>query len=618
MRGRSGHPVMRRAAYWAPAVVVAALLVGGIGALWTHGLPAHAGVRSRQTATAPGSWAGLAQTPEVEEPVLALSGDKVIIPHTVTPSAGAYLFNAASNTWTTTASLHEEIAQAAASVLADGRLLLTGGYRVDCSVNCTDPGSEIYDPAHDSWSTTASMSTIRDYAGAVTLSDGRVLVAGGVDPTSSSLYLASAQIYDPTSQIWTTAASMNFAREGPTLLLLHDGRVLVSGGIGPISGSSIHSTPGGPNCGTAGCPTQVNALEIYDPVSNTWTNIGDLPTPCYGYALTVLPSGMVLLTGGSTNTGTGPIYGNYLLDPTTLKWTPVAPMNDPRFYHTATLMATGDVLVAGGYDSSGAGPTSAEIYDPAANTWTPTASGMTWHVGASAALLTDGRVLVHGFSTGCCGGPAITAQHADSGGSSTGVDAFSTVPGPPGSVKATAGGGAATVTWSAATPDGSPVTGYIVTSSPGGKSATVGGTATSATVSGLSAGTSYTFTVAATNSFGSGPASAPSNAVTPSSPPPGPTPTPTSPPAPSGPSGPAATATTPPAGATPTVAPTATATPGSGQTVQTSTNNPPPSTSANRSTGGSPPIPLLLGLLVLLILLLGGGALLLARRGSRT
>lgn len=612
MRGRSGH-LMRRAAYWAPAVVVAALLVGGIGALWTHGLPAHAGVRSRQTATAPGRWAALAQTPEVEEPVLALSGDKVIIPHTVTPSAGAYLYNAASDTWTTTASLHEEIAQAAASVLADGRLLLTGGYRVDCTVNCTDPGSEIYDPVRDSWSITASMPTGRDYAGAVTLSDGRVLVVGGIAPTSPADYLATAQIYDPRSQVWTTVASMNFAREGPTLLLLHDGRVLVSGGIGPTAGSNPRGAPGGPNCGIV-CPTQVNALEIYDPVSNTWTNIGDLPTPCYGYALTVLPSGMVLLTGGSTDTGTGPIYGNYLLDPTTLKWTPVAPMNDPRFYHTATLMATGDVLVAGGYDSSGAGPTSAEIYDPASNTWTPTASGMTWHVGASAALLTDGRVLVHGFATGCCADPAITARHKDSGGQSTGVDAFSTVPGLPGNVKATAGSGAASVTWSAAIPDGSPISGYTVTASPGGKSATVSGTATSAAVSGLSAGTSYTFTIAATNGFGSGPASAPSNAVTPSSPPPGPTPTPTTPPAPSGP---AATATLPPV--TPTAAPTATATPGSGQTVQTSTSTPPgPSTSVNRSTGGSPPIPLLLGLLVLLILLLGGGALLLARRGSHT
>jgi len=90
------------------------------------------------------------------------------------------------------------------------------------------------------------------------------------------------------------------------------------------------------------------------------------------------------------------------------------------------------------------------------------------------------------------------------------------VPGAPTNVTATAGNTSATVSWTA--PDdngGAPVTSYVVTSSPDGKTATVGGSTTSATVTGLTNGTAYTFTVKALNDAGAGPSSLPSAAVTP-------------------------------------------------------------------------------------------------------
>ena len=90
-------------------------------------------------------------------------------------------------------------------------------------------------------------------------------------------------------------------------------------------------------------------------------------------------------------------------------------------------------------------------------------------------------------------------------------------PDAPGFVEATAGDGRATVSWAAADDNGSPITGYAVTATPGGATVRTAGT-TSATVTGLSNGTSYTFTVAATNEVGTGPASAPSAAVTPTAP----------------------------------------------------------------------------------------------------
>ena len=90
-------------------------------------------------------------------------------------------------------------------------------------------------------------------------------------------------------------------------------------------------------------------------------------------------------------------------------------------------------------------------------------------------------------------------------------------------VSATAGNAAATVSWSPPVSNGgSAITQYSVLSSPGGFSAVVSGSVLTVTVSGLTNGISYTFTVTAQNFLGFGPASAPSNAVTPTAPtPPG-------------------------------------------------------------------------------------------------
>jgi outer membrane protein assembly factor BamB len=88
-------------------------------------------------------------------------------------------------------------------------------------------------------------------------------------------------------------------------------------------------------------------------------------------------------------------------------------------------------------------------------------------------------------------------------------------PDPPTAVTASAENQAASVTWNAPDDNGSPITSYTVTASPDGATATVPGTQTNATVAGLTNGIPYTFTVTATNTIGTGPASDPSNSVVP-------------------------------------------------------------------------------------------------------
>jgi hypothetical protein len=128
---------------------------------------------------------------------------------------------------------------------------------------------------------------------------------------------------------------------------------------------------------------------------------------------------------------------------------------------------------------------------------------------------------VGGLTNGTAYTFTVTATNAVGAGPasapSVAVTPAAAVPGPPTGVSASPGDQSAIVAFSAPSSDGgSPITGYTVTSSPGGFTAT--GTASPLTVTGLTNGTTYRFTVTATNAVGPGPASATSGPVTPASP----------------------------------------------------------------------------------------------------
>ncbi|CAF3695021.1 unnamed protein product, partial [Adineta steineri] len=85
-----------------------------------------------------------------------------------------------------------------------------------------------YDPSTGTWTTTANMSIARYYHTASTLANGSILVAGGYNTAN----LNSAELYNPSTGTWTTTANMSIARFIHTASILTNGKILVAGGNG--------------------------------------------------------------------------------------------------------------------------------------------------------------------------------------------------------------------------------------------------------------------------------------------------------------------------------------------------------------------------------------------------
>jgi hypothetical protein len=144
---------------------------------------------------------------------------------------------------------------------------------------------------------------------------------------------------------------------------------------------------------------------ILDP---SWTTTGSMATAREDHTMTYLPlTTKILATGGrSTPTGTTGLSSAELFDPATNTWAATGSMTGGRFLHSATALnpssnATtgGKVLVAGGINGSSTLST-AQLFSPSAGTWVAAASLNAARNGHAAALLADGRVLVAGGSNG--------------------------------------------------------------------------------------------------------------------------------------------------------------------------------------------------------------------------
>jgi galactose oxidase-like protein/Kelch motif protein len=229
------------------------------------------------------------------------------------------------------------------------------------------------------WSPAGNMSIPRESEHQVTtLIDGRVLVSGGHSAGSSNggYNTKLAELWDPSTNLWSTTGSTNTGRVGHTATRLGDGKVILAGGV------------------NANICTSDVTTELYDPATGSWSGSGNLPFATYGHTATLLPNGKVLLVGGGDRCGTV-FSGAVLYDPASGAWSSTGNMTTPREFHNAVGLSDGRVLVAGGLGPSPfPALSSAEIYDPATGTWSSTGGMATTRFGGEyLSVLADGRVL---------------------------------------------------------------------------------------------------------------------------------------------------------------------------------------------------------------------------------
>ena len=280
----------------------------------------------------------------------------------------------AAGKWTATGSLNSARDDFTAQPLADGRALVVGGTNTD---NISFSSTKIWDPKAGTWADSGLLATARSFPTSALLSDGRVMVIGGEyikDPTDT--FLATAEIFTPATGKWAKAGSLLVARSDAIAITLSDHRVLVAGGYtskhavadsevwDPATGkwTSIGSTPiwggsalvplndggallaGGQTAAQKGVATAYS----FDPQAGKWVATGKMTTAAYDRTGALLADGKVLMAGGLPDHLKPAIAAAELYDPATGTWTATVSMPSAREESKAIRLADGSILVAGG------------------------------------------------------------------------------------------------------------------------------------------------------------------------------------------------------------------------------------------------------------------------------
>ncbi|MBK7857614.1 MAG: kelch-like protein [Archangiaceae bacterium] len=314
--------------------------------------------------------------------VLVAGGRENLAEHT-----SCELFNAKKNGWAATAKLATGRSGHTATLLDDGRVLVVGGVAHEQDRFVALASCELYDPKTGRWSAAAPMHDARNVHTATKLTDGRVLVAGGVREQQGTL--ATVEVYDPKANTWSAVPPMHAARSGHRAVLLESGAVLVTGGRDVKTLQSSELFEGGkweaaPDLSDArqqhsalllgdGHALVVggiapgglsNLAELWRPGEPGWKLAEhSLSLAHASFGAVVLKGGDVLLTGGEAYaTIDTPLAQRFVT--AEQRWCIAGQLMVSRKSHTATLLDDGRVLITGGV-SSGITESSAEIWEAA-------------------------------------------------------------------------------------------------------------------------------------------------------------------------------------------------------------------------------------------------------------
>jgi hypothetical protein len=401
-------------------------------------------------------WQGAASlnTQRYEHAAAHLTNDQVLVAGGSdgfsTAIDSAELYTPSIDQWTETALMNEARICATSTGIndMDGTAVVVGGLNDFQNILGT---AEDYDPTQDVWNELPEMNWTRMNHAATLLNDGRVLITGGIgaqnfEPdrfggrarrpqgakavhtpgnpyagASTDIFgsggpgvtcwtfhpgggsgsggpgsLSSVEIWDPFTNggQWEETNWMSYSRDRHTATLLSDGTVLAAGGYDTDFGSALSTG------------------EVYDPVQQSWQIVpGSMSSAREDFTATLLMdgTGTVVLAGGTdgfngplssvdfyipgvgggSGGGSGGSGGSGNLG----FFMPAPPLNVARMQHVASILPNGQVLVAGGTDGvSSLG--SAEVYDPVQQTWTLVDSMLYPATAPTATALQSGYVLV--------------------------------------------------------------------------------------------------------------------------------------------------------------------------------------------------------------------------------
>jgi hypothetical protein len=374
--------VVTGASVGATTIIAQAGMVSGSGVL-------NVTAKSWVTAASVNNVNALLPSPAVllsDGKVLIVGGDLV---GASSPDLGTDLviYDPTADVWSSGGMLQQGVSSSTATLLASGKVLIAGGDAILGGLPTPVPTTQLYDTVTGAVVTGAPMAQSRSRHTATRLQNGTVLVTGGYPTNNHDVWSASAEIYDPVSNTWSSAGTMSTPRVDHSATLLPSGKALVAGGYIPVQVGSL--------------PTATAIVDIYDPVSNSWSSPAPMSTPRIDHTATLLPSGKVLVANGACcYYGRGfavPSASAEIYDPDSNSWSSTGSPTTYRVSHTASLLPNGEVLVAGGFGAVDSLTTmSAEIYDPVMNIWSSAANMNTSHGYHTATVLLNGAVLVIG------------------------------------------------------------------------------------------------------------------------------------------------------------------------------------------------------------------------------
>ena len=250
-----------------------------------------------------------------------------------------------------------------ASAVVDSKIYLIGGINSDENLGGGAPPLsrvDVYDTLTNTWERAADMLTPRIAPRAVVFSS-EIYVFGGYTRTAirGEPYKKTVEAYDTRTNTWVKKRDMSILRRNFGAAVV-DGKIYIIGG-------SVHDKKLNQQVST-------DLVEVYDPLTNRWEKRADMPTKRSRINVAVINDKVYVIGGQTLAHGLGPI-DTFLkrieeYNPRTNQWRRLPDM--PMFkFSFATVVVDNEIWTLGGYDLDNGlvHLNTVDVYNPAINKW---------------------------------------------------------------------------------------------------------------------------------------------------------------------------------------------------------------------------------------------------------